>query len=258
MKNQIKTQATATGIKIKTSMVTLIGLCLAAASGAYAQVSSINSAVITPRVIDDIPGAMGTYLNKYPGFISLSEAGVSQASGGFADRDVWFFSNDGASAYQFQNNDYFSASFSVTLTDKADSPRKEAGFLFSNNGYSPYGDLQFIVDSDGHEVVQFGGISFWAFAPTYVPPYFTGTTIRLGMKYFQAKDGNNAFQFSANGIFSPVFEFDPGFGIGNGNTLAGYFQIVNDPADPNNAGTAVFSGINIISVRRFQQSNDSQ
>jgi hypothetical protein len=59
--------------------VTLIGLCLAAASGAYAQVSSINSAVITPRVIDDIPGATGTYVNKYPGFISLSEAGVSQA-----------------------------------------------------------------------------------------------------------------------------------------------------------------------------------
>jgi hypothetical protein len=141
------------------------------------------------------------------------------------------------------------------LTDTADSPRKEAGFLFSNNGYSPFGDLQFIVDSDGHEVVQFGGISFWAFAPTFVPPYDTGTTIRLGMMYFQAKDGNNAFQFSANGIFSPVFEFDPGSGIGNGNTLAGYFQIENDPASPNNAGKAVFNGINIISVLRFAQSN---
>jgi hypothetical protein len=139
-----------------------------------------------------------------------------------------------------------------------DSPRKEAGFLFNNlNGNFPGGDLQFIVDSDGHEVVQFGGISFYAFAPSYVPPYFTGTTIRLGMKYFQAKDGNNAVQFSANGIFSPVFEFPPGAGIGNGNTLGGYFQIVNDPADPNNAGTASFRGINIISVRRFQQSNDS-
>ena len=36
---------------------------------------------------------------------------------GWANRDVWYFSaNGGSSAYQFQNNDYFHASFQVTLT----------------------------------------------------------------------------------------------------------------------------------------------
>ncbi len=224
-----------------------LGLCVALASGAYAQVSSINSVLMLPRVYNDIPGATGTYVNNFPGFISLSEAGVSQTTGGYADPDVWYFSNDGGkSAYEFQDDDYFSASFSVILADTADSPRKEAGFLFSDlNGTFPGGDLQFIVDTDGHEVVQFGGFTFFAFAPAYVPPYFSGTTIRLGMSYFQAGDGNNAFQFSANGRFSPVFELPPGVGIGNGNILGGYFQIENAPYTPSNAGTAVFKGITI-------------
>jgi hypothetical protein len=227
-----------------------VALFLALATAAYAQVSSINSVIILPRVFDDIPGATGTQINGYPGFISLSEAGVSQTTGGFANRDVWFFSNDhGVSPYQFQDNDYFATSFSVILTDSADSPRKEAGFLFRDlNGTFPGGDLQFIVDSDGHEVVQFGGFSFFAFAPAYVKPYVTGTTIRLGMAYFQLPDGNNAFLFSANGRFSPIFELPPGVGIGNGNTLGGYFQIDNDPSSPGNAGKAVFRGISIISA----------
>src|SRR5215472_1744704 len=178
-----------------------LAISLALTSAAYAQVSSINSVVVLPRVFNDIPGATGTQINGFPGLISLSEAGVSQTTGGFANRDVWYFSNDGGqTAYHFQDNDYFSASFSVILTDSADSPRKEAGFLFSDlNGTFPGGDLQFIVDSDGHEVVQFGGVTFFAFAPTYFPPYFSGTTIRFGMSYFRARDGNNAFQFSTNG-----------------------------------------------------------
>jgi len=192
----------------------------------------------------------GDQINMFPGFISLSEAGVSQTTGGFANRDVWYFSNDrGQTAYQFQNTDYFSASFSVILTDSADSPRKEAGFLFSDlNGAFPGGDLQFIVDSDSHEVVQFGGFTFFAFAPDLVKPYVTGTTIRLGVSYFRLPDGNNAFLFSANGQFSPIFELPPGVGIGNGNKLGGYFQIDNDPTSPGNAGHAVFRGISIIPV----------
>ena len=227
-----------------------LAICLALTSAAYAQVSSINSVIVLPRVFNDIPGATGTQIDMFPGFISLSEAGVSQTTGGFANRDVWYFSNDGGqTAYQFQDTDYFSASFSVILTDSADSPRKEAGFLFSDlNGAFPGGDLQFIVDSDSHEVVQFGGFTFFAFAPDLVKPYVTGTTIRLGVSYFRLRDGNNAFLFSANGRFSPIFELPPGVGIGNGNILGGYFQIDNDPTSPGNAGQAVFRGISIIRV----------
>jgi len=233
-----------------TCKATLIGLCLAFASGAYAQVSSINSAVIFPRVFNDVPGATFTPVNAYPGLISLSEAGMS-APTGFANRDVWQFSNNGgASAYQFQNGDYFNASFNLTLTGNPITPRKEAGFLFSTVND---GDIQFIVNTDGHEVVQFGGISFYSFSAASIVSYNSGDTIKLGMSYFQAGDGNNALQFFANGNASPVFEFGPTVGsgaldIGNGSTLGGYFQIVNDPNNPNNAGTALFQDINIYSV----------
>ena len=237
-----------------------IGVGFALASAAWAQVRSIDSVLIMPRVYNDIPGATGAFVNRFPGFISFTEAGVSQTSGGFADRDVGYFSNDGgASPYPFRNNDYFSASFSVTVSATADSPRKEAGFLLSDVNHTfPGGDLQFIVDSDGHEVVQFGGFSFYAFAPDYVSPYFTGTTIRLGIKYFRTRDGNNAFQFSASGISSPVFELPPGVGIGDGSPLGGYFQIVNDPNNPGNAGTAVFRGIQIVSIGGDDQGDDAQ
>jgi len=226
-------------------LATLVGLV--AASGAYAQVSTINSAVVTPRVFNDVPGATFTGVTNYPSTISFSEAGVSQATG-FANRDVWQFSNNGgASAYQFQNGDYFHASFNLTVTDTADSPRKEAGFLFSTVND---GDVQFIVNSDAHEVVQFGGISFWSFNVNNGITYTTGQTIQLGLNYFLDGSGKNALQFFANGTPSPVFEFGPTVGtgaldIGNGSTLGAYFQIQNDAGNPSNGGTAVYQNINI-------------
>jgi hypothetical protein len=219
-------------------------------SAGYAQVSSINTAVVTTHVFNDVPLATPTVVNNYPSSILLGESGVS-APTGFANRDVWQFSNNGSSPYQFQNGDYFNASFSITLTGNPITPRKEAGFLFSTVND---GDIQFIVNTDGHEVVQFGGISFYSFTgSSLVPPYNSGDTITLGMSYFRDGSGNNALQFFANGIGSPVFEFGPTVGsgaldIGNGSTLGGYFQIVNDSSNPSNAGTALFGNISIASV----------
>jgi hypothetical protein len=232
-------------LKHCTSCVTLIGL--AAASSAYAQVTTINSAVITPRVFNDVTNATFTSINAYPSFIAFSETHVSRATG-FANRDAWQFSNNGTTAYQFQNGDYFGASFELTLSGNPISPRKEAGFLFSTVND---GDVQFIVNTDGHEVVQFGGISFYSFNANNGITYNSGNTITLGMVYFKDGNGKNALQFSANGVHSPVFEFGPTVGsgaldIGNGSTLGAYFQIGNDPANPNNAGSVLFQNITIV------------
>ena len=229
-----------------TCNATLIGLCLGAASGAYAQgVNSINSAIINTRVWSDIPGAILTASDSYPSAISFNEQNVS-ATNGYANRDTWQFSSDGgASAYQFQNGDYFHASMDLTLTASSLAPRKEAGFLFST---ASSGDIQFIVNTDGHEVVQFGGISYYSFSGNSIVSYNSGDLINLALSYFLAGDGNNALQFFANGIASPVFEFASGAGIGNGSTLGGYFQIVNDPSNPGNSGLANFQNIGIISV----------
>jgi hypothetical protein len=235
--------------------VTICGLCLAAVTGAYAQVSSINSAIITPRVFNDVPGAAGTYINNLGNpqndtlSISLGEAGMSAATG-YADRDIWQFAN-GAGAYNFQNNDYFSASFSLTLTGSGTPGIDlEAGFLFSNPSGSFGGDSQSIVKGTG-EIVQFGGISFYGFSAGDsgpLPNYILGQTINMDMMYcIDPLTGNNALQYSANGVLSPYFDFALGAGIGNvaGNTLGGYFQIQNDPNNANNNGTAVFSDISI-------------
>jgi hypothetical protein len=226
-----------------TCKATIIGLCLAAATGAYAQVSSINSAIIFPTW-NDVPLATRTYINSYPGIISLNETGVSGI--GYANRDVWRFSNDSLTAYQFQNTDYFNASFNVTLTGGSGTYYPEAGWLFNT---ANVGDIQSIVATSG-TVAQFGGISYNNFNPPLV--YTAGETFTLGMSYFQAGDGNNALQYSASDgvttVYSPVTEFAPGAGIGNGSTLGGYFQIPQDPSVPGNSGTAVFSDISITPV----------
>ena len=216
---------------------TLIGLV--AANGAYAQVGTIDSARYSPREFNDVPGSTLTVMSNYPTLISFADFGVSAATG-FANRHVWRFSSDGGTtAFQFQNNEFFQVSMTLTLTASAITPRKEAGFLLSTIG----GDGQFIVNTDGHEVVAFGGpLPFYAFPATYD----SGETITLGMTYFQ-DNGVNSIIYSANGVNSPVLPFtNVEQGIINGSTLGGYFQIVNAPGDPLNSGTAVFENITIV------------
>ena len=90
-----------------------------------------------------------------------------------------------------------------------------AGFLFDTLG----GQGQFIVNTDAHEVVAFGGpLPFYAFAPTFN----SGDTITLGMTYYLQNNGRHAIIYSANGINSPALEFsNTEFGIIDGSTLGG-------------------------------------
>ena len=243
-----------------------LGLFLAAASGAYAQVGSINSAHIvpggTPPTFNDMPGATRTAINSYPGSVTLNESGASRVASGGLNRDIWYFSNDGgASAYQFQNGDYFNASFNLTLAGGTTGVDLEAGWLFSNPGGTWGGDLQSLLVNNG-VVVQFGGPSYYPFSPAAggypgaggsVPNYTLGQTYNFGLNYVvDPNTGNNAFQYSVNGQFaasSPgntYFDLGPGVSIGSpGDMLGGYFQIGNAP---NNGGTATFSNILITSV----------
>ncbi len=216
-----------------------IGVVVATGANAV-DVSSINSAVLSPREFNDVPGAVLTPLNFYPSFIVFSESGVS-APTGFANRDVWRFSNNGTTAAQFANNDYFYAEMDVSLTGNPASPRKEAGFLFDTLG----GQGQFIVNTDGHEIVAFGGpLPFYAFPATFN----SGDRITLGIRYFQ-ENGQGMIIYSANGVESPVKPFtNLELGIIDGSTLGGYFQIGNDPANASNGGAALFQGISITAI----------
>jgi hypothetical protein len=224
------------------SWAALLSVGLVAATGAYAQVSSINSAILHPRTFNDVPGSTLSSFNNYSSLIFFGDQGVSAATG-FANRHVWDFSNNGGvSNYQFQNNDFFQVSMTLTLTGSPISPRKEAGFLLDTAG----GQGQFIVNTDGHEVVAFGGpLPFFAFPSTFN----SGDTITLGMTYFLDGNGKRAIIYSANGVNSPAQEFSNlEQGIIDNSTLGGYLQIQNAPGVPGNFGTASFQNISIQAV----------
>jgi hypothetical protein len=239
-------------------------IVLAVSTGAEGSVVSVNSAIMQWRVFDDVPAATVTEVNNYPSSISFEEQGVSSQTG-FANRDVWYFSNNGrASAYQFQTNDYFNASFGVTLTGGRTGIDVEAGFLFSDPRGGFGGDLQSIVNAAG-AVVEFGGPSYYPFSPAAggfpgaggsVPSYVEGQTYIMELDYvIDPNTGQNAFQYSVNGQFAasspgnPYFDLSPGQFIGSaGDTLGGYFQIQNDPSNPTNSGTAIFTNISITAV----------
>jgi hypothetical protein len=239
---------------------TIVVLCLAAANGVYAQVSSINSVTIDPRVFNDVPLATLTTFSSYPS-VTFIEQKVSGS--GFANRDVWYFSNNGGtSAYQFQPNDYFNASFNVTLSGGSPGFDLEAGFLFSNPSGHFGGDLQSVVTAGG-AVFQAGGPSYYPFSPAAggfpgaggsVPNYAVGQTYTMGLNYvLDPNTGKSAFEYSVNGQFAasspgdPYFDLGLGQSVGNaGDFLGGYFQIGQDSLNPNNSGLGAFSNIQIV------------
>ena len=237
-------------------------VALASATGFYAQVGSINSAVIMNHVFNDMPASTSASVNGYPGSVTLSESGVSRSASGGLERDAWYFSNNGSTPYQFQANDYFTASFGVTLTGGASGVDIEAGFLFSNPSGNFGGDSQMIVSGTG-VVAQFGGPSYYPFSPAAggypgkggsVANYTEGSTYTMTMAYvLDPNTGMNAFEYWVNGQQAasapgnPYFDLGAGQTLGSpGDSLGGYFQIGN--GGPNQAGTAVFSNISIQSV----------
>src|SRR5258707_11007909 len=197
-------------------------------SGAFAQISTINSAVYTPRQFNDVPAATLTVVSNYPSLISFEEQNVSRPTG-FANRDSWHFSNNnGVSPFLFGNSDAFTITMDVTLTGDPISPRKEAGFVFNN----PLNDGgEFVVNTDGHEFVAFGG-----FLPFYAFPrnFNSGDTVTMGLTVFRDSNGKNAIIYSAQTattcLQSPPLEFgNLEQGIIAGTSIAGHLPIVNSP-----------------------------
>jgi hypothetical protein len=233
-----------------TSGAAIIGLCFATSSGAYAQVSSINSVLIS-HVFNDMPGATVTPVNSYPGSVTLSESDVTRVASGGLNRDVWQFSNNGSTAYQFQGNDYFNSSFTLTLSGGEPNVDLEGGFLFSNPSGSFGGDDQIVVVGQGGNagvVFQGGGPSFNLFYPNGT--YINSTAITMGFNYVvDPNTSSPAFQYSVNGVFANAGTggttyYDLGGPVGNpGDVLGGYFQMGN--GDASNSGQAIFSNISI-------------
>jgi hypothetical protein len=240
--------------------VALGSIGLLAATGAFAQINSgsavfqnitftgagsgINSAVIHSRVFNDYPGATFTGVNNYPSLISLSEANVVGPSG-FANRDDWRFSSNGTTDHLFGHTEYWSISATLTLTGTPTSPRKEAGFRLDS---SIGGDGLFIVNTDAHEIVAFGGpLPFYSFAPS---TYNSGTPIVLGMTY-ENIGGTNGIVYSANGVNSPFLPMtNLEQGVLDGSTLGGYLQVVGIVPEPSSVALIGLGALTLYLRRR--------
>ena len=241
---------TARGFAAATALAAPL-FCLVGAGPAFAQnVSTINSARVSAREFNDDPTSNFTSTNTYPALISLSDQSVDKngAAGGFANRHVWRFSNDGgATDFLFSNDSFFDVSMTVNLSGNA-TPRKEAGYLFDTAG----GQGQFLVNSDEispgvGKIVAFGGpFPFFDFT-TLGLTYTLNSPITLGMTYFlDPTDGLRKIIYRADGLSSPALAFtNVEQGIINGTRLGGYLQVGVDSTNPNNGATATFSNISI-------------
>jgi hypothetical protein len=225
-----------------------IGICLVA-SGAYAQVTSINSAKITPRVFNDYPGATGNYVNSYPGSITLGESGEFNppGPGTFANKDIWQFSNNGgASAYTLGAGDtLMTISATLTLGPDTGTLDNEAGWNIPNvNGTLPGGDLFFIAKAcQDHFLGFFGGPGFWNSGISYV----AGTSAKMTATYWQTGATGN-MQFSVTDGITVTSPVESWTGSLAGDTVGAYYQLqgVNSPTGPGTSGQAVWSNITIV------------
>src|SRR4029078_12808893 len=101
-----------------------------------------------PRVFNDYPNSTLTYntSNSNPGTAFIDDRNLVNTTGGGANRhDILLSADNGATAYTFNPNQQWQISTTFTLTDGADSPRKEVGLRLND---PVTGDVLFIVNSD--------------------------------------------------------------------------------------------------------------
>jgi len=214
-----------------------LALCaLAAGQNAVA-----TDLVLSPRVYNDVSEAQ---LNMQAGGNSafVSETGVNRNG---ANRDDFLISGDGVTPMTFDTGSSFSLFTDLTLNADPVAPRKEAGLRINN---SITGDALFIVNSDAHEIVAFGGgIPFYNFRANGAADYNVGDTVTMGMTYGQQGGVNGVvLTLIQNGITynSPFAAWQNNEqGIGNGSNLGMYFQIAGSDNVLSNSGSAAFTNI---------------
>jgi len=153
---------------------------------AMASVVDINSVAIQQRVFNDFPDSTLVITDNYPFEVKFEETAFG--AGGFANRHDALFSNDsGDLSRLFARDESFDISLDVKLDAGSDAPRKEAGLRINS---SVGGDGLFIVNTDAHEIVAFGGaLPFYSFNANNSLSFNNGDTINMRMIYRAADPG---------------------------------------------------------------------
>lgn len=161
----------------KMTMLIAALLLVGSATGALATMEPTD-AVVIERVFNDSFASILTVTNNYPSLIAIDDENYGPL--GWANLHVWRFSGDGATAYQFANEDGFAFSADVTISGTGDG---EAGLSLAP-WWSPDVDGRFNVRTPDGEVAVFGGrLPFYSFTANHGVSYVEGTTVRLTMIY---------------------------------------------------------------------------
>jgi hypothetical protein len=220
---------------------------------AFAAAATFNGLKSNPRVFNDFSTSNLTLnnSNSIPGTVSIDDRNLTDdgTGGNFANRhDVTLSTDNGANSHVFSITEGFTIQANVTLsagTTTPGTPRKEAGFRIN----SPItGDTLFLLNSDAHEIVAFGGgaafHSFGSGATGYTP----GTTILMGLTYTPGAPGTiEYFNDRGSGIeTSGPLAYSNIEGGPLNYTVAMYGQIT--PQDANDFITATFNNVTASSV----------
>ncbi|MEJ5250999.1 MAG: hypothetical protein HPY54_02600 [Chthonomonadetes bacterium] len=220
--------------------VFLLALCLTLSAWAQAQV---NDVVILDRVFNDDSDSISNHVKNLPTVIlSDTKLDGDGRAPEFANRHVWFVSADGVNPLQIPLDVEWTLEYDLTLTGNPVTPRKEAGGFARIGMPWGYSELQFMVNTDAHEVVAFGyPFPFYRFDLSYN----SGDTIRLGIHFFKDTDGKYKVIYMANGLTSPAIALSDQSIIVQKNwiTPGGYLQVNIQTGNPNNGGIAVFDNI---------------
>lgn len=243
-----------------TGLVALLAIGLAGA-----QATGINGCSVHPYVWADFPSSGFNSSGTFPTLIfddpNVNASGQGTGSGGYANRHLWYSSNDGGTSDYVTTgpNDFFNMTFSINLTAVNQNSRKEAG-VFVHTGSGTNLDCQYIITSNSGnagEVAAFGGaFPFYSFTNTGSYRYTEGTTVSMGIRYFQdMTDTGHTYhiQYMYDGHLSPSLRLGNNFditGLPAGTLLGGYLQVPKDPSNsaaPNSAHV-VWSNISIASL----------
>jgi len=135
-------------------LLLLTALCLGLTACAIAQPSDV---VILDRVFNDDSDSITNHVKNLPQVIlSDTKLDGDGRSPEFANRHAWFVSADGVNPLQVPITEEWTLEFDLTLTGTPVTPRKEAGGFVRIGMPWGYSEMQFMVNTDAHEVVAFG------------------------------------------------------------------------------------------------------
>jgi hypothetical protein len=222
--------------------VMLLGLVVWPNASLVNAQGGVKDIVILPRVVHGgDPSSTFASLKALP-VVAFADTKVSHP-GQFANRHDWALSEDGEEPFAFGIEDYFDFSFDLVLSGTPIAPRKEAGIIVDS---AIAGGGQFIINTDAHEVVAFGGpFPFYAFERTYD----SGEKINMRLRYFKDTDGKRKIQYYVTELggeektSGPLEITNLEQGIPGPFFIKGYMQVPISTDNPDNRSVAVYDNI---------------